>query len=98
MSKPKTRTDTSDLIEEPGQGHNSFAKEELEKTILAVENLIAERDNINADIRQAMEVAAQKGLDKRAIREALKVRALDPDVRQERESLRDLYLTTLGLI
>jgi len=86
------------LVDEPGVGHNSLAREELEKTIVAIEALIEERNNINQDIKAALEVAAQKGLDKRTIREALKQRALDPAVREERESLRDLYLSALGLI
>jgi len=86
------------LVDEPGVGHNSFAREELEKTIVAIEALIEERNNINQDIKATLEVAAQKGLDKRTIREALKQRALDPSVREERESLRDLYLSALGLI
>ncbi len=86
------------LVDEPGVGHNSLAREELEKTIVAIEALIEERNNINQDIKAALEVAAQRGLDKRTIREALKQRALDPAVREERESLRDLYLSALGLI
>lgn len=98
MAKPKKENDTSDLIEEPGMGHNSFSKSGLEKIITAIEALIEERENINQDIRTAMEVAAQQGLDKRTIREALKIRALDQSVREERESLRDLYLGALGLI
>ncbi len=90
--------EANDLIEEPGQGHNSIAKEELLKVVTAVEALIEERTNINQDIKAAMEVAEQQGLDKRTIREMLKLRALDPAVREERETLRDLYAVALGMV
>lgn len=87
-----------DLIEEPGQGHNSFSKIELEKVCAAIEEVNEQIDSLRQDIKAAMEVAVQKGLDKRTIREALRQRALDPQVREERESLRDLYLGALGLL
>lgn len=92
---PKHKTD--DLIEEPGQGHNSLSKEELLKIIQQIERIIEERSNLNEDIQAAMDVAKQKGFDKRTLREMIKVRALDEEVRNEREQLRDLYLSAIGL-
>lgn len=93
MSKRKQES----LVEERGQGHNSFSKVELTTLITQIEGLLAERKNLSEDIRAAMDVAAQKGFDKRAIREMLKLNALDPEVRQERESLRDMYMDALEL-
>lgn len=96
MTKSKPHVEES-LIEEPGKGHNSFAKEELMKIIVEVERMLEERSNLNEDIRAAMDVAKSQGFDKRTIREMLKLRALDTEVRAEREELRDLYLSAIGL-
>lgn len=93
MAKAKEES----LVEEPGKGHNSLSGQELLKIIEQVERLLEERSNLNEDIRAAMEVAKQKGFDKRTIREMLKLRALDTEVRTEREELRDLYLAAIGL-
>lgn len=90
------KEDTS-LIEEPGQGHNSFSKDDLVHVLETVEHLIEERVNTNKDIKAAMDIAEQKGFDKRTIREMLKLRALDAEAREEREQLRDMYLVALGL-
>jgi uncharacterized protein (UPF0335 family) len=93
---PKAKTD--DLIEEPGQGHNSFSKNDLLKIITSVETLLEEKSNIGKDIKAAMDVAAEKGFDKRTVREMIKLRALDAEQRTEREQLRDMYLQAIGLM
>ena len=79
-------------------GHNSIASELLNDTIKSVEALIEDRANINADIKEALDAAANQGLDKRTIREMIRLRALDQTVREEREELRDLYLHAVGLL
>ena len=95
---PKKKFSEDDpLIEEAGLGHNSFSKEELENVCEAVEAANEEIATIRDHIKAVMEVADQKGLDKRAIREALKARALDPGVLAAREEFRDLYFGALGL-
>jgi uncharacterized protein (UPF0335 family) len=93
-------TEDDDLIEEAGAGvgHNSLDKSELERVIRVLEGINDEMSNLRQDYKAAMEVAAQKGLDKRMIREAVRMRALDQTVREERESLRDLYMQALGLV
>ena len=92
-AKPK-----DDLIEEPGQGHNSFSAEYLTQTLTQIEALIEERKSLNLDIKAYMDAAAEKGLDKRTLREMLRLRGLDEDTRKEREELRDMYLVALGLV
>lgn len=96
--KKAVNIEDQDLIEEPGAGvgHNSVAKEELSRVVQSIELLLDERHNVNEDIKAALEVAVQKGLDKTAIRDTIKARAADPQKREERESLRDLYLNALG--
>ena len=88
-----------DLVEEPlaGIGHNSVAGKELLKIISNVEALIEQRSAINDAIRETMDVAKVKGFDKRTIREVIKLRALDSNVREERQNLLDTYLVAVGL-
>lgn len=62
------------------------------------EDLIQQRDTINEALRDVMTVAKSKGYDTRTIRETLKLRALEEDTFKDREQLRDLYLTTVGLL
>lgn len=88
----------ADNIEEPGMGHNSLSAKELERILAKVEALIEERRGINNDIKLVMDDAKGKGYDTRTLKEVLKVRALDPDTRAERDQLRDMYLSALGLI
>jgi uncharacterized protein (UPF0335 family) len=92
---PKTK---DDLIEEPGQGHNSFSGKDLVQLLEQLERLAEEKANLNQDVKAIMEAAAQKGFDKRTIREMLKLRALDAETRTERENLRDMYLQAIGLV
>lgn len=98
MAKSKKQDDELVGEEPPGAGHNSFSKIELTKVVDNLEKLNNEVDIIKQDIKAVMEVAEQHGLDKRTIREMLKLRALDDGVRKEREELRDMYLHALGLL
>ena len=67
-------------------------------TIKKVEALIEDRSNINADIKECLDSAEGQGLNKRTIREMIRLRALDSTEREEREELRDLYLHAIGLL
>lgn len=92
------KQNNDDLIEEAGQGHNSFSASDLRRLLEELESLHEIKKNASEDIKAAMDIAAQKGFDKRTVREMLKMRALDSEVRKEREDLRDLYLAALDLI
>lgn len=96
MPKKKTASDDDLIDETPGIGHNSN-NAELSRVVDYVEALLDQRRNINEDIREAMETAKLKGLDKRTINEMIKLRALDKGERDKREELRDQYLVALGL-
>lgn len=89
---------TDPNIEEPGQGHNSLSAKDLQKYIERVEACIEQRKDINADIKQILEEADHNGYDKKTIKDVVKIRAMDPDDRKEREELRDAYLSALGLL
>lgn len=82
----------------PGVGDNSLADDALEATVERIEKLIEDRKAINDDIKDVLTVAESKGLDKRTIREMIKLRGLDKEERDEREMLRDRYAMKLGLI
>lgn len=92
------KDDHSDLVEEPGKGHNSLAKAELNKIIDNLEALNEQKSAITEAIRDVMAVAKSKGLDPRSVREMVKLRALDVETRHEREDLRDLYMVACGLV
>jgi uncharacterized protein (UPF0335 family) len=78
-------------------GDNSTPKKLLEETLERIEKLVEERKAITETIKGVFDGAEGQGLDKRAMREMLKLRALETSDRQEREALRDLYACTLGL-
>ena len=94
---PKTKPDES-LIEEAGQGHNSFSGKTLKEMLEQIERLQEERKSTNLDIKAYFDAANEKGYDKRTMREMLKLRALDASTMKEREELRDMYLSAIGLI
>jgi uncharacterized protein (UPF0335 family) len=74
------------------------AKQALLNFIERIEVLIDQRKEINGDIKDVLAEAEATGLDKRTIREMIKLRALDPEVRIEREALRDVYMNGLDLV
>ena len=80
-----------------GVGHNSVARELLLETVVAVEKHIEERSAINEQIKTLLDGAEGQGLDKKTIRDMIRLRALDKAEREEREELRALYLVALGL-
>ncbi len=84
------------MTEETQQGGNRA--QALTQYLKRVEKLVEERKQINDCIKDVKGDAVADGFDRGTIDEMLKLRKLDPDVRNEREELRDLYASTLGLI
>ena len=95
------KKDEDDLIDNSprgGVGHNAkIPSKELMQVITHVEALIDQRASINEEIREVMDMAKIKGLDKTTIKEMIKLRAMDVEKRTEREHLRDQYLIAVGL-
>lgn len=101
MARKKAAED--DLVDEtptPGIGHNSTtgSKEELEKIIDNLEQINTEKKIAADNFSAAMSYAKSKGFDPVQIREALKLRAMDKEKREEFLHNRDLYLATLGIV
>lgn len=71
---------------------------DLNSIVGRIEKLTEEKAAIQADIREVFFEAKGRGLDSRTIREVLKLRKLDASDRDEREHLRDVYLTAMGLL
>ncbi len=81
-------------------GHNSgnaVVKKELESYVKRIEKLIEDRKAVQEDIKEVKAEAKGNGYDMKALNEAIKLRALDSEKRQEQEALRELYLSALGL-
>lgn len=81
----------------PSLGHNSVASDMLLHVIEEVEKLIEDRSAINENIKAILDNAEGQGLDKKTIREMIRMRALDKEEREQREELRSIYLVALGL-
>lgn len=81
-----------------GIGDNSTSSELILHAVQECERLIEERKGINEQINDILSAAEGQGLDKKTLREMIRLRAMDKDDRLQRETLRDLYLSSLGLL
>ena len=81
----------------PSLGHNSVAGDMLLHIVEEVEKLNEDRKAINEQIKAVLDSAEGQGLDKKTIREMIRIRALDKEEREQREELRAIYLVALGL-
>jgi uncharacterized protein (UPF0335 family) len=84
--------------ETPGAGHNSLSPSQLLSYVEKIEKLVEDRKAVNEDIKTVLEDADNSGYDRKTIREVVKLRAMDPDERQERQELLDIYLRALGML
>lgn len=80
-----------------GTGHNSVAADQLRLFIERIERLNEERKGIADDVRDVFAEAKSQGYDAKIMREALKLRKMSSDDRQEFEGIRDTYKSALGL-
>ena len=76
---------------------NNASQEELTIFVQRIENLLEERASINDDIKDVKIEAKAKGFDARTIMEVIKLRKMEPQVRQERKALLDTYLAAFGI-
>lgn len=82
---------------QPGAGHNSIIREQLEAFLQRYERLEAEKKDLMADQREIMAEAKALGYETKIMRMLLKIRAMDPDQRAEQEAILDLYKQALGM-
>lgn len=81
-----------------GIGHNSTSSELIIEICEKCEKLIEERATINETIKAVLDGAEASGLDKKTLREMIRLRAMDKQDRDEREELRELYKASIGIV
>jgi uncharacterized protein (UPF0335 family) len=80
-----------------GGNSHRVAADELRTFCERIERLVDEKQTIADDIKEVKAEAKGRGYDTKALNEMLKLRAMDPDLRAEREALRQLYGQALGM-
>lgn len=78
-------------------GHNSVAKDQLKSIIERIERMEEEKKAIADDIRDIYAEAKGNGMDSKALRTIVRLRAEDPNKRAEREAILDTYMNALGM-
>lgn len=83
------------------KGHNvragGLAVDQLKSIIARVEKLEEEKAGLSADIRDVFAEAKGNGFDVKAIRTIIKMRKMEPQEREEQETVLDTYLHALGM-
>jgi uncharacterized protein (UPF0335 family) len=81
-------------MDTPAQGHNGQLKSIIER----IERLEEEKKVISDDIRDIYAESKGNGYDVKALRTVIRLRKLDPNERQEQESILESYLQALGML
>ena len=76
-------------------GHNSSG-ERLKSFVQRAERLNVDKENIAEDMKELFSEAKSSGFDVRAIKEVIKIRKMDKNVRQERDEMVRIYLDAVG--
>lgn len=107
MTEDKTTDTVPTEKAPPAKGHNSGKKpcrvggvavDQLKAIIARIENLEQEKAGIAADIRDVFTEAKGHGFDVPAIRQILKLRKMDAQEIEEKETILDTYRRALGMI
>jgi uncharacterized protein (UPF0335 family) len=93
---PKHHTKRTQM--EAQVGHNSIPKDQLKSIIERIERLEEEKKAISDDIRDIYAESKGNGYDVKALRTVIRLRKLDPNERQEQESILESYLQALGML
>ena len=78
-------------------GHNLVAGDELQLLVERIETMEQEKKNVMEDIKDVYLEAKSRGFDAKLIRQIVRLRAMDPDKRQEERYLVDTYASAIGL-
>lgn len=84
-------------IAEHSANAGAVAVEELVGVIERIERLEIKKAAIAEEMRDVFSEAKGAGLDVKAIREIIKIRKLDAAVREEQETIVDVYKRALGM-
>lgn len=80
---------------EPTNVHPAVG-DRLRSFIERIERLIAEKQELSADIKEAYSEAKGVGFDPMIMKKVIVIRAMDPEDRSEQEQLLLTYLNALG--
>lgn len=75
-----------------------IAADQLRLFLERIERLNEEIANLKGDVKDVFSEAKGQGFDPKIMREILKLRAMEPDARREREALIDTYRAALGML
>lgn len=75
-----------------------IAADQLRSIVERIEQLTDEKQAIASDIAEVYSEAKGNGYDVKALRQVIKLRAMEAAERQEQELVLDTYLRALGLI
>ncbi len=78
-------------------GHNLVAGDELNLLFERIEKMEEQKKEIAEDIRDVFAEGKSRGYDVKIMKQVLRLRALDPDKRQEERYLVDAYSSAIGL-
>lgn len=73
-------------------------QDELKSFVTRIENLEEQKSALTDDIKDVFTELAARGYDKKAVRQILKLRKLDPNERTEQEAIVETYMTALGML
>lgn len=75
----------------------TIAAEEIKRAVTQVERLLEEKKDIQDAIKDVLDAAKSNGLEPKAIKAVIKLRARKPQEIEEEEILIDLYKQALGM-
>lgn len=85
-------------MSEPSIGHNAVAKDQVRSIVERVERLNEQKKTIVDDIGDVFVEAKSNGLDVKALRTIVRMRAQDAGKRAEQEALLEIYMHAMGMI
>ncbi|MBX7145990.1 MAG: DUF2312 domain-containing protein [Alphaproteobacteria bacterium] len=77
--------------------NKTVGKDQLLSFIERVERLEEEKASLMSDIRDVYAEAKANGFDTKTMRQIVRLRKLDDNVRQEQEAILDIYKQAVGL-
>lgn len=96
-AKPKSKaTKKTTKATQKSESSNGVASSQIRSLVERIERLTEEKKAIQTDIKEVYGEAKSHGFDTKALREVVKLRAMDPAERQEQLAMVDLYLAALG--
>jgi len=78
-------------------GHNLVAGDELRLLVERIETMEEEKKGVAEDIKDVYLEGKSRGFDAKIIKQIVRLRAMDPDKRQEERYLVDTYASAIGL-